>query len=60
MGGMLGQPVDEMWAEHVTTPAYTTRAHARIKPGLQERLYLGNLDAQRDWGPRPRLRTCSG
>jgi GDPmannose 4,6-dehydratase len=27
-----------------------TRAAARIKLGLQERLYLGNLEAQRDWG----------
>ena len=27
-----------------------TRALARIKAGLQEKLYLGNLDAQRDWG----------
>ena len=27
-----------------------TRAAARIKSGLQENLYLGNLDAQRDWG----------
>src|SRR5437867_3380096 len=27
-----------------------TRAAARIKAGLQENLYLGNLDAQRDWG----------
>lgn len=27
-----------------------TRALARIKLGLQDRLYLGNLDAQRDWG----------
>ena len=27
-----------------------TRAIARIKLGLQERLYLGNLDALRDWG----------
>lgn len=27
-----------------------TRAAARIKLGLQPRLYLGNLDAQRDWG----------
>jgi GDPmannose 4,6-dehydratase len=27
-----------------------TRAVARIKHGLQERLYLGNLDANRDWG----------
>jgi GDPmannose 4,6-dehydratase len=27
-----------------------TRALARIKLSLQERLYLGNLDAKRDWG----------
>ena len=27
-----------------------TRAAARIKVGLQQELYLGNLDAQRDWG----------
>jgi len=28
----------------------STRAAARIKEGLQEKLYLGNLDASRDWG----------
>jgi len=27
-----------------------TRALGRMKVGLQERLYLGNLDAKRDWG----------
>jgi GDPmannose 4,6-dehydratase len=27
-----------------------TRALVRIKLGLQERLFLGNLDAKRDWG----------
>ncbi|MEJ6755118.1 MAG: GDP-mannose 4,6-dehydratase [Flavobacteriales bacterium] len=27
-----------------------TRAASKIKLGLQEKLYLGNLDAQRDWG----------
>lgn len=27
-----------------------TRAAARIAVGLQDRLYLGNLDARRDWG----------
>jgi GDPmannose 4,6-dehydratase len=27
-----------------------TRAVGRIKHGLQQRLYLGNLDAKRDWG----------
>jgi GDPmannose 4,6-dehydratase len=30
-----------------------TRAVARIKAGLQESLYLGNLDAVRDWGYAP-------
>ena len=27
-----------------------TRAATRIKAGLQDKLFLGNLDAQRDWG----------
>jgi len=27
-----------------------TRAVARIKAGLQDKIYLGNLDAMRDWG----------
>jgi GDPmannose 4,6-dehydratase len=27
-----------------------TRAAAKIKLGLQDKLFLGNLDAQRDWG----------
>ncbi|MGX1761051.1 GDP-mannose 4,6-dehydratase [Streptomyces lydicus] len=30
-----------------------TRAVARIQAGLQEHLYLGNLDAVRDWGYAP-------
>ena len=30
-----------------------TRAVGRIKEGLQDRLYLGNLDAKRDWGYAP-------
>lgn len=30
-----------------------TKAVARIKAGLQEKLYLGNLDAERDWGYAP-------
>ncbi|MFD7745097.1 GDP-mannose 4,6-dehydratase [Streptomyces sp. NPDC059698] len=30
-----------------------TRAVARIKAGLQDRLHLGNLDAVRDWGYAP-------
>src|SRR2546427_10382983 len=31
-------------------PRKFTRAATRIKLGLQENLYLGNLDARRDWG----------
>lgn len=27
-----------------------TRAVGRIKAGLQDKLYMGNIDAQRDWG----------
>ncbi len=27
-----------------------TRAAARIKHGLQDKLYLGNMNALRDWG----------
>jgi GDPmannose 4,6-dehydratase len=30
-----------------------TRAVARIKHGVQAKLYLGNLDARRDWGYAP-------
>ena len=30
-----------------------TRAVARIKAGIQEKLFLGNLDAVRDWGYAP-------
>lgn len=30
-----------------------TRAVARIKAGLQDYLYLGNLDSKRDWGYAP-------
>jgi GDPmannose 4,6-dehydratase len=30
-----------------------TRAVARIKAGLQDKLYMGNLEAERDWGYAP-------
>jgi GDPmannose 4,6-dehydratase len=30
-----------------------TRAVAHIRAGLQKRLYMGNLDARRDWGYAP-------
>jgi GDPmannose 4,6-dehydratase len=33
-----------------------SRAVARIKAGLQDKLYLGNLDAERDWGHAPEVR----
>src|SRR5947208_2614164 len=33
-----------------TSPRKITRAVALIKNGLQKKLYLGNLDAKRDWG----------
>ena len=35
-----------------------TRAAARIKEGIQDALYLGNLDAKRDWGFAPEY--CEG
>ncbi len=36
-----------------------TRAATRIKVGLQKKLYLGNLDAKRDWGmPRTMSMPC--
>ena len=37
-----------------------TRALARIKLGLQERLYLGNLNARRDWATRATTLRCNG
>tara|TARA_B100000745_G_scaffold38815_1_gene23799 strand:+ start:104 stop:613 length:510 start_codon:yes stop_codon:yes gene_type:complete len=30
-----------------------TKAVSRIQAGVQDKLYLGNLDAQRDWGYAP-------
>jgi GDPmannose 4,6-dehydratase len=36
--------------ETFVTRKITTRAATRIKLGLQDKLYLGNLDAKRDWG----------
>lgn len=35
-----------------------TQAAARIKLGIQEKLYLGNLDAKRDWGYAPEYVKC--
>lgn len=38
------------WRGETFVTRKITRAAAKIKLGLQEKLYLGNLDAQRDWG----------
>jgi GDPmannose 4,6-dehydratase len=35
-----------------------TRAIAKIKAGTQKKLYLGNLDAKRDWGYAPEYVEC--
>lgn len=35
-----------------------TRGLARIKAGLDEKLFLGNLDAKRDWGFAPEYVEC--
>jgi GDPmannose 4,6-dehydratase len=35
-----------------------TRAASRIKEGLQEKLFLGNMDSLRDWGYAPEY--CEG
>jgi len=37
-----------------------TRALARIKLGMQDRLYLGNLNARRDWGTQKIMSKCNG
>ncbi len=37
-------------AARPSSPARSPAAVGRIKLGLQEQLYLGNLDAKRDWG----------
>ena len=37
-----------------------TRALARISLGMQETLYLGNLDSKRDWGHAKIMLKCNG
>ena len=44
------QPREPDCAARPSSPARSRRAVAAIELGLQDRLYLGNLDAQRDWG----------
>ena len=38
------------WRGETFVTRKITRAAAKIKLGLQEKVYLGNLNAQRDWG----------
>jgi GDPmannose 4,6-dehydratase len=38
------------WRGETFVTRKITRALGRIKAGLQQKLYLGNLDAHRDWG----------
>jgi len=47
--GILFNPASPVRGETFVTRKIT-RALARIKLGLQDCLYLGNLDAKRDWG----------
>lgn len=39
-------------------PRKVTRGIARIKSGLDKKIYLGNLDARRDWGFAPEYVEC--
>lgn len=47
--GILFNHESERRGENFVTRKIT-RSVGRIKAGLQDRLYLGNLDAKRDWG----------
>ena len=47
--GILFNHESERRGENFVTRKIT-RAAGRIKMGLQDKLYLGNLDAKRDWG----------
>ncbi|MDP1712211.1 MAG: GDP-mannose 4,6-dehydratase [Candidatus Nanopelagicaceae bacterium] len=50
--GILFNHESERRGENFVTRKIT-RAAARIKMGLQQKLFLGNLDAKRDWGYAP-------
>lgn len=49
VNGILFNHESERRGETFVTRKITLAA-ARIKQGFQDKLYLGNLDAQRDWG----------
>ena len=52
VSGILFNHESERRGENFVTRKIT-RAVARIKAGIQDELYLGNLEAQRDWGYAP-------
>ncbi len=55
--GILFNHESERRGENFVTRKITLAA-ARIKEGLQDKLYLGNLDARRDWGYAPDYVEC--
>lgn len=57
VNGILFNHESERRGETFVTRKITLAA-ARIAQGLQDKLYLGNLDAQRDWGYAPDYVEC--
>ena len=57
VNGILFNHESERRGENFVTRKITLAA-ARIAAGLQDRLYLGNLDARRDWGYAPDYVEC--
>ena len=57
VNGILFNHESERRGENFVTRKIT-RAAARIAAGLQDKLYLGNLDARRDWGYAPDYVEC--
>jgi GDPmannose 4,6-dehydratase len=57
VNGILFNHESERRGENFVTRKITLAA-ARIAQGLQDKLYLGNLNAQRDWGYAPDYVEC--
>ena len=57
VNGILFNHESERRGENFVTRKITLAA-ARIAAGLQDKLYLGNLDARRDWGYAPDYVEC--
>ena len=57
VNGILFNHESERRCENFVTRKITLAA-ARIAAGLQDKLYLGNLDARRDWGYAPDYVEC--